>query len=423
MHCAFLGIDDDIVALLDPRRQVLDAANRRDAERSRHDGGVRRGRRLFHQQTAQAGLGIFQQLRRSKAAGNEDAAVALDLRLALFPAEHAQEPVVEVFEVVQPFAQVGIARIHQPRAVLAPGPVDRGLRRQAGPDALMQLLGPGRVLRQQPVGFHHVARITAQGRAVDQHHPVDRGAQADQAFIQPLGLGGHVGRKELRCRHDRIVQHGPAKAEAFAEDAALEIAAARSAHLALWRLLRRRGRLERMDDFRQHHRDGLQRVDFLFAVGALRPVLDDQHAGHPAGAQDRHPEEGVERVLPRLRPVGEGRMARGVLDGNRLGRARHEPDEALMRGKACLVDGFRLQAFGGDQQQRAVGLAHINGADIRHHRRRDQPHDMVEPGACVAILRHHLAKVVHEHTGGRYVVGHALPFGMADYSESRPKAV
>lgn len=205
------------------------------------------------------------------------------------------------------------------------------------------------------------------------------------------------------------MQHGPAIAETFAEDAALEVAAAIAAPAPL-RRRRLGGRQHQgMHDLRQHHRDGLQDVDLFLTIGPLGPVLDNEDTSYPAGAQDRHAQESMERVFARFRAVGEGRMARRILDGDRLRGACDIADKAFAGGHACLVHGFGLQAFGGDQQQRAFRLAQVDRAYIGHHRRGYQAHDMVQPRARVPVLRHHLAEIIHQYTRGRQVIGHTLP--------------
>ena len=73
------------------------------------------------------------------------------------------------------------------------------------------------------------------------------------------------------------------------------------------------------DHLRQHHGDGLQRLDLFLVVLAARAVLHDQHAQHAAGAHDRHAGQRVIDLLTRFRAVGELRMALRIVE--RSGRA------------------------------------------------------------------------------------------------------
>jgi len=66
-----------------------------------------------------------------------------------------------------------------------------------------------------------------------------------------------------------------------------------AAHRRFGARLRERGKLARGDHFRQHHGGGLERLDLFLRIRAARPVLHHQHAERIAGAQDRHPEEGM----------------------------------------------------------------------------------------------------------------------------------
>ena len=64
------------------------------------------------------------------------------------------------------------------------------------------------------------------------------------------------------------------------------------------------------DHFRQHHRDGLQRLDLDILVAARLGVLHGEHADRAFEADDRNSGEAVEALLARLGPVGEGGMLR-----------------------------------------------------------------------------------------------------------------
>ena len=108
-----------------------------------------------------------------------------------------------------------------------------------------------------------------------------------------------------------------------------------------------RGQFARGDHLGEHHRRGLQRLFFLFGVGAARAVLHHQHAERIAGAQHRHAEEGVVDFFAGFRPEREGRVRLRVRQVDRIGLARHQADQAFVRLQHGLVHGFALQALGG----------------------------------------------------------------------------
>ena len=187
-----------------------------------------------------------------------------------------------------------------------------------------------------------------------------------------------------------------------------------------------RGQFARGDHLGEHHRGGLQRLLFLLGVGAPRPVLHHQHAERVAGAQDRHAEERVVDFLAGLRPVREGRMGLGLRQVDRVGLARHQADQALVRAQHGLVDGLLVEALGGVQLERAVDAQHVDGADLRHHVGGDQHHDLVEALLRADRLRHHLAEPAQQHarTAERAthdVIPRASPSGRGSSPAARQK--
>ena len=60
------------------------------------------------------------------------------------------------------------------------------------------------------------------------------------------------------------------------------------------------------------------------------------------------------------------------------------------------MDGFAVQALGGEELERAVGAQHIDRADLRHHVGGDQDHDLVEPRLRADRLRHDLAEAAQQ---------------------------
>jgi hypothetical protein len=127
-------------------------------------------------------------------------------------------------------------------------------------------------------------------------------------------------------------------------------------------------------------------------IGAPRAVLHDQHAERIAGAQHRHAEEGVVDLLAGLRPIGERRVVLRFRQVDRVGLARHQADQALVRTQHGLVHGLLLEALGGVELERAVHAQHVDGADLRNHVGGDQHHDLVQAVLRADLLRHDLAE-------------------------------
>jgi hypothetical protein len=55
-------------------------------------------------------------------------------------------------------------------------------------------------------------------------------------------------------------------------------------------------------------------------------------------------------------------------------------DQTLAGLHPSDVDGFGIEAFGGEQLHLAVRAAQVERADLGHHRERDDAHHGVEPG-------------------------------------------
>ena len=106
MHVAGRAVDDDGIAGIDQPGDVVDLADRGDAERARHDGDMR-GRAAFLQdQAAQLPAVVVEQRRRAHRAGDQDGVVGqlLARRRVVLAHELAHQPVAEIVEVVQPLA-------------------------------------------------------------------------------------------------------------------------------------------------------------------------------------------------------------------------------------------------------------------------------------------------------------------------------
>ena len=132
------------------------------------------------------------------------------------------------------------------------------------------------------------------------------------------------------------------------------------------------------DQLRQHHGDGLQRLDLFFVVVAARAVLHDQHAEHAAGAHDRHAGQRMVDLLARLRAIGVLRMALRVVERQRPGVGGDVADQALADPQARAVHGRRIEALGGEQLQHFAGPQQVDRADLGHHLVGDQAHDLAQ---------------------------------------------
>ena len=108
MHVAGRAVDDDGIAGIDQAGDVVDLADRGDAERARHDGDMRGRAAFLEHEAAQLPAVVVEQRRRAHRAGDQDGVVGqlLARRRVVLAHELAHQAVGEIVEVVQPLAQI-----------------------------------------------------------------------------------------------------------------------------------------------------------------------------------------------------------------------------------------------------------------------------------------------------------------------------
>ncbi len=226
------------------------------------------------------------------------------------------------------------------------------------------------------VGLEHLERSADQA-VLAVHHPIDLGLQRRDRRLQPKFLGGDVVGQELLRRHRRLVQHRDAIGQALGEADALQpLRPVGGDFDVLQRALGHQ--FAAGHHLGQHHGDDLQVLDLVVGIGAFGAVLHHQHADGAPAAQQRHAEEGVERVFAGLRPIGEGRMVGRVHQVQRPAHADDFADQAFAGAHAGDVHGCGTEALGGEQLQVPRSTPQIEGADLGDHRLGDDPHSHVQ---------------------------------------------
>ena len=148
MHVAGRAVDDDRVAGLDQPRDVVDLADRGDAERARHDRDMRGRAAFLEDQAAQLPAVVVEQRRRPHRARHHDGVVGqlLARRRVVLAHQLAHQPVGEVVEIVQPLAQIRIGDAQHAGAGVGLHALDAGFGGQAGADRFAQPCRPARSL-------------------------------------------------------------------------------------------------------------------------------------------------------------------------------------------------------------------------------------------------------------------------------------
>ena len=152
------------------------------------------------------------------------------------------------------------------------------------------------------------------------------------------------------------------------------------------------------DQFRQHHGDGLQRLDFFLVVLPARAVLDDQHAEHPARTHDRNAGQRMVDFLARLGAIGELRVVLRIVERQRPPMGGDVAHQALADPEARAVDGRGVEALRGEQFQHLAGAQQVDRADLRHHLVGDQSHDLAQRHFDGLGTRHRVPEPLEEHS-------------------------
>ena len=422
MHLAGDPVDDDGVAIVDQRHGIGGAADHGNTEGAGHDGHMAGRSALFQNQPADVLAVVVEQLGGAHVARHDDGVLGqfLAARAVRLVHQHAQEPVGQVVEIVQAFAQERRRLAQHARAHVALHLFHRAFRRQAVADRLLHAPHPAAVVGEHAIGFENVAMLAGGRDIVARQHVVDEQAQAGDRLVEPARFHRGVLADQRGHHHARLVQHGQPEADAFAQRQAAD----RDRTLQFERRARpaEARQLAHHDHLGQHHGRGLQRLDFFLVIGAMGRVLDDQNAERAAGPEHRHAEERVVDLFARFRDVAEGRVALGVGQIERPGFLGDAADQALADAQRGVVDGLGLQTLGGVELQHPVGVQDIDRAHLGHHVGRDLRHDLVEPGLRADRLRHDLAEATKQHArpGGGSAPHHRYPWAFSATSWGPP---
>jgi len=145
------------------------------------------------------------------------------------------------------------------------------------------------------------------------------------------------------------------------------------------------------DQFGQHHRDGLQRLDLDIVELALLAMLHSEYAHRPLAPHDRHTGEAVEQFFARFRFIGEVRMAGRLVQIESLDILGDGADQTFPERQLRDVDGFLLQSAGGEQFEHAVPQQ-VDRTDLGTKRLADDLDDLIELGLGGRPRRHHVVQ-------------------------------
>ena len=380
VHLAGRRVDDRRIAGVDALDDAARLADGGDAQRLGDDGDVALPAAVLDDQSAQPLAVVVEQLGRPHGAGDEDGVGRQRRRLVGAgdaAGEDAQQPVGKIVEVALALAPIGIVLAQHARARAVLHALDRRLCREAAfaPPRAAAAPSPGRGrtcgrprarrdARRRPTGARGRTFHRAKRAACDAPSPAGAARSAGSSAMQ---LASTTMRGSCSTMWPSAMPSEIGSPWMTADSDLLDLDRRAGA--------RDRARHEMLGD---DHRRRLQHLDVLVGVFLLRAVLHDEHAEHLAAALDRHREQRMIDLLARLRPVGERRVARGLglVDGDvELGAAA---DEAFAALHARRVHGARVEAFAGEQLERAVLPLEVDRADLGDHHAGDLLDDLVE---------------------------------------------
>ena len=334
-------------------------------------------RALLEHQAAQPRAVVVEQLGRPHVAGDDDHVVGQRSRIDGSPAgKPQQQPVGEILQVTQPLADIGIGRLAEPCANIVEAALHARLGGEARPDRFADALEPAAIVDEHAEGLEDLA-LLARLHVVRLEHAVDILAHAVCGFFEALELQADILGDHLLDRDARLVQHGMPDRHARRQLHAVDAQRQQAEAVDLLHLVGA-DKVTGRDQLRQHHGDGLQRLDLFFVVVAARAVLHHQHAQHAAGPHDRHAGQRMVDLLARLRSVGVLWMALRVGQRQRPVMGGDVADQALADPQARAVHGRGIEALGGEQFEHFAGAQQVDRADLGNHLVGDQAHDLAQ---------------------------------------------
>ena len=229
---------------------------------------------------------------------------------------------------------------------------DCGFGRESGIDRLIDPPGPAFVIGEHLVCLEHLLVLTADPEFGLARHAVDLLAHLVecQEDTLPLGLGvlGH----NMLDGDPRLVENGCAAGQSLDQ---------LQPGQPLRPTQRRRESVDVvlvdqagvLDQLRQDHGHGLQRLDLDLFVAAGIDMLDAKHARRTLTPDNRHPGEGMIFFLAGFRAIREIRVGRGFGKVERFDIAGDDTDKAFTQRHARHVHRALFKPAGGEEFEHA----------------------------------------------------------------------
>jgi len=225
-------------------------------------------------------------------------------------------------------------------------PFDRGLRGQPAVDGLVDPPAPAFVIGEHLVGLEHFLMLAADSEFRLAGHLVDLVAHLVERRIDAVPFGFGILRHRMLDLHPGLMKDRMATGLAFDQLQAAEACGAVIEHRSFFGHIVI-DKFGTADQFRQHHCCRFKGLDLHFGITAGFDMLGAQHPDRLLVADDGYAGEAVEFFFAGFGPILEVRVARCLVEIQRLDIFRDIAGQALAEGELGDMDGFRIEAAGG----------------------------------------------------------------------------
>ena len=387
MDDAGVAVDQNGIAVQRLGRDAAGVNHQRNRQSARDDGGVAADRTLFEHDAFQFAA-IFQEFRGADVAGDQNRVFGhLGPGILALSGQDAQQAVGEVVQIVQPFAQIGVGHLFQPRPRRALFLFHRGLGRQAALDVLFHPAQPAARMGEHAVGFEHRLLVLVEAFRLQQ--VIDRHAQHADGGADAVDLGQGIVGDGVRHDNAGFMQPDTAFGGTLlpgraAKDHGLPVQGTHAIAVP--------GKGTEFGHLGQHHGHDFDGVGLFVRIGAGGFGLHDQHAELFANPLDRHAKEGGKDFLAGLRHEAEALFGRGIGGVDRKTGAGDPAHQTLTQLHPGFVDSTLFQTLGGAQFQRFGVTKEVDRANLGSHAVGDEMGDAVQPVLPLGGNGQHIAQ-------------------------------
>mmetsp|Transcript_23169 Transcript_23169/g.39621 ORF Transcript_23169/g.39621 Transcript_23169/m.39621 type:complete len:390 (-) Transcript_23169:3225-4394(-) len=383
MHDALLAIDHHMVAVQRLQCRPLRMDNQRNGQRPGDNRGMAADGACFKDDPLEAAA-IVQQFCGTDIARHQNRVVGhLSTGVGTLPCQNAQQPVGQIIQIAQPFAQIVVRRLTHtgPRQRLFL--FHRRFGAQTAADVFLHPAHPALGIGEHLVGLKHFGLFFV--RSGQRQHLIDAHAQFLNRFGEAFQLAVGIVGDRVADHHAGLMEPDLTLGHTFLRDGP-----AQHGRLAVAGLHRAAfpNKSAQFSHFGQNHGDHFKGIDLVRRKLAGLFGLHHQHTQGFPQTQDRHAHETGKNLFARFRHKAKAAFLRrvgGVDDPAAAGHLAHQP---LAQTHPRLVDGLRVQPLGGAQFQRFFVPKQVDRADFAADAGGNQMGDLVQPGLTGVVARH-----------------------------------